>query len=103
MATDPTFRDFAGAIMAGNLDEATRVLGILLALEPAAAAAATAHFQARMKDGGPAFMGQGMGLRQAGASPPGAGDAALGELLTSCFGLEPTARDAAITALRARY
>jgi hypothetical protein len=103
MANDPTFRDFAGAIMAGNLDEATRVLGILLALDPATAATATAHFQQRMKDGDPAFMDQAMGLRQAVASTGDGADAALGALLTACFGLEAGARDAAIGALRGRY
>ena len=97
---DPTFRDFAGAVMAGKPDDAARVLEILLGLDPAGAAAATAHFQAQMQAGGPAFMGKAMGLRQAVASPD---DVALAALLGECFGLGGGARDGAVAALRARY
>jgi hypothetical protein len=85
---DVTFRDFAGAVMQGNAAAAASTLETLLALEPADAAAAAAHFQAQMAAGGPAFMGKAMGLRTAVAS---GSDAEVAALLAECFGLvEPT-------------
>ncbi len=83
-----TFRDFAAAVMKNDPDGAARVLRALLALDDAEAAAATAHFQRAMASGGPAFMGQAMGLRGAVAS----GDAVeIRRLLIACFGLEEPA------------
>jgi hypothetical protein len=83
---DVTFRDFAAAIMAGNLDGATGVLEQLLGLAPAPARAAAHHFAEQAAAQGPAFMGQAMGLRTAVAS----GSAAeIGAVLTACFALAP--------------
>jgi hypothetical protein len=95
-----TFRDFAGAAMSGRSDEAARVLGQLLALDDAAAVAATAHFTDQMKTGGQPFMMKAMGLRQAVTSQD---SAAIGDLVAACFGIEGAALDGAVTALRARY
>jgi hypothetical protein len=95
-----TFRDFAGAVMGGNADEAARVLGVLLGLEPAEAASATAHFQQGAASGGQAFMMKAMGLRQAVTAPD---DAPARELVAACFGLAGARLDAAVAALRARY
>lgn len=88
-----TFRDFAGAVMKGDDDEAARVLVQLLALAPDVARAATAHFRAGMASD-PAFMGQAMALRTAVA----ARDAAeIAKVLTACFALsDPTASVAAL-------
>jgi hypothetical protein len=100
MANDPTFRDFAAAAMSGNSDEAARVLGVLLALEPPAAAAAATHFQTQARTAGPDFMMKAMGLRTAVTAPD---DAPARELVAACFGLEGAQLDASVTALRARY
>jgi hypothetical protein len=95
-----TFRDFAGAVMRGDAPAAAGILETLLALDPAAAAAATAHFQAQMTSGGPAFMGKAMGLRTAVQSGT---DAEIGALLADCFGLAEPARASAVAALRTKY
>jgi len=100
MANEPTFRDFAAAAMGGKSDEAARVLGELLGLEPAAAATAAAHFQDRAKTGGQDFMMKAMGLRQAVTAPD---DAPARELVATCFGLDGATLDGAVTTLRARY
>ena len=92
-----TFRDFAAAVMRGDAPAGAEVLIALLALDGAEAAAATAHFQAAMAAGGPAFMGQAMGLRTAVAS---GSDAEIGALLASCFGLAEPALARAVIALR---
>ena len=100
MADDLTFRDFAAAAMSGKADEAARVLGVLLALEPSTAATAAAHFQERSASGGPEFMMKAMGLRQAVTDPD---EAPARELLAACFGLDGATLDGAVAALRARY
>ena len=100
MADELTFRDFAAAVMGGKPDEAARVLGVLLALDAPAAAAATAHFQEGARSGGQAFMMKAMGLRQAVTAPD---DAPARELVGACFGLEGATLDGAVAALRARY
>jgi len=100
MTTELTFRDFAAAAMAGNSDEAARVLGVLLALDEPTAAAAAAHFQEQSKTGGPQFMMKAMGLRQAVSAPD---DAPARELLGECFGLDGATLDGAVAALRGRY
>ena len=81
---DVTFRDFAGAIMKGDVDAAGAVLQQLLGLDAAAAGAAAQHFQAQSTAVGPAFMGKAMGLRTAVA---GGSEAEIGALLRDCFGL----------------
>jgi hypothetical protein len=63
-----TFRDFAAAIMKGDAGAASAALQPLLGLDPAAAQAATQHFQAQSAAAGPAFMAKAMGLRTALAS-----------------------------------
>ena len=95
---DPTFRDFAGAIMRGDAPAAATVLEVLLALDAAGARAATEHFRARMAD--PAFMPKAMGLRTAVTT---GSDAEIGALLGDCFGLDGAARAGALAALRTRY
>jgi hypothetical protein len=81
---DVTFRDFAGAIMKGDVDAAGAVLQQLLGLDAAASHAAAQHFQAQATSGGPAFMGKARGLR---AAVSGGSDAEIGALLHDCFGL----------------
>ena len=100
MTADVTFRDFAGAIMAGNTDEAARVLGILLGLDPPGAQAGAAHFRERMKTGGPDFTMKAMGLRAAVTSGD---DGTIRRLLTDCFGLAGGSLDTAVASLRERY
>ena len=90
-----TFRDFAAAIMKGDVDAAGAVLQPLLGLDAAAARAAAQHFQAQSVALGPAFMGKAMGLRTAVAS---GSDAEIGALLHDCFGLADSRL--AIAALR---
>jgi hypothetical protein len=97
---DVTFRDFAGAVMRGDLPAAASVLQVLLGLAPAAATAATAHFQAQMMSGGPAFMGKAMGLRTAVTS---GSDIEIGALLADCFALAGPAITGAVAALRTKY
>jgi hypothetical protein len=81
---DVTFRDFAGAIMRGDVPAAGSVLQILLGLDTEAAQAAAQHFHAQSTAQGPAFMGKAMGLRAALAS---GSEAELSQLLRDCFGL----------------
>jgi len=100
MADQLTFRDFAAAVMRKDQDEAARVLGVLLALEPDPARAAAAHFDRRAASDGPPFMMKAMGLRQAVAGPD---DGPVRALVGDCFGLDGAALDGAVAALRARY
>ena len=81
---DVTFRDFAAAIMKGDVDAAGAVLQQLLGLAAAQAHAAAQHFQAQSTAQGPAFMGKAMGLRTAVSS---GSEAEIGALLRDCFGL----------------
>jgi len=94
---DVTFRDFAGAIMTGNVDAAGAVLQQLLGLPAAAARAAAQHFQAQAAASGPAFMGKAMGLRA--AVTEGSADA-IGGLLKDCFGLPDGSLTTAIATLQ---
>jgi hypothetical protein len=94
---DVTFRDFAGAIMKGDVEAAGAVLQQLLALDAATAGAAARYFQTQATTVGPAFMGKAMGLRTAVAS---GSDAEIGALLRDCFGLDGPPLATAITALR---
>lgn len=81
---DVTFRDFAGAIMKGDVDAAGAVLQQQLGLDASASRAAAEHFQTQSTSLGPAFMGKAMGLRTAVTS---GSDAEIGALLHDCFGL----------------
>ena len=91
-----TFRDFAGAVMAGRIEDASAVLGDLLALDDEQAARATAHFDAGMRGGGPEFMAKAMALRTA----VGARDEAeVRSILAECFALGGAALDGSTSAL----
>ena len=81
---DVTFRDFAGAIMKGDVPAAGTVLQQLLGLPAEASQAAAQHFQAQAASAGPAFMGKAMGLRAAVTS---GSEAEISALLHECFGL----------------
>jgi hypothetical protein len=94
-----TFRDFAAAIMRGDVDAAAGALQPLLGLDAATAGTAAQHFQAQSAAAGPAFMAKAMGLRTAIA---GGSDAEIGGLLRDCFGLADAPLAGAIAALRRR-
>jgi hypothetical protein len=94
-----TFRDFAGAIMGGDSTRAAHVLGALLGLEAAEAAAAVNHFQTSMT-ADPAFMQKAMGLR---AAVTGGTNDEITALLGDCFGLTGATARAALAALRTQY
>src|SRR3979409_694989 len=91
-----TFRDFAAAIMKGDVDGAGAVLQPLLGLSAPDAHAAAQHFHAQSAAVGPAFMARAMGLRTAIAS---GSDAEVGALLRDCFGLADAPLATAIAAL----
>jgi hypothetical protein len=94
-----TFRDFAGAIMGGDVARAAEVLEQLLGLDDAAATAAATHFQSSMS-ADPAFISKAMGLRTA---VTGGTDQEIGALLGDCFGLRDTAVASAVATLRKKY
>jgi hypothetical protein len=94
---DVTFRDFAGAIMKGDVESAGVVLQALLGLDAAASRAAAQHFQTQSASLGPAFMGKAMGLRTALAS---GSDAEIEQLLQDCFGLTGAALATALATLK---
>jgi hypothetical protein len=93
---DVTFRDFAGAIMKGDVEAAGAVLQQLLGLGAAESHAAAQHFAAQAASLGPAFMGKAMGLRTAVSS---GSEAEIGALLHDCFGLVDAQLATAIAAL----
>ncbi len=94
---DVTFRDFAGAIMRGDVEAAGAVLEQLLGLPAAESRAAAQHFQAQATAQGPAFMGKAMGLRTAVA---GGSAAEIGALLHDCFGLADAPLATAVATLQ---
>jgi hypothetical protein len=94
-----SFRDFAGAVMAGKMEEATAVLGELLALDDEEAARATAHFDAGMRGGGPDFMARAMALRTAVTARD---QSETRSILAACFGLAGGTLDGATSALLRR-
>ena len=96
---EPTFRDFAAAIMKGDVDGAGAVLQPLLGLGASDARAAAQHFHAQSAAAGPAFMAKAMGLRTAIASGT---DAEIGALLRDCFGLADAPLATATATLRGR-
>lgn len=99
MSEAKTFRDFAAALGDGNDEAAAAVLVELLAIDPARAEGATAHFRAEMA-ASPQFMMKAMGMR--GVVEKGDA-AALASLLGECFGLEAGEASGAAAALLARY
>jgi len=94
-----TFRDFAGAIMKGDVDAAGAVLQQLLGLDDDAARTAARYFQTQATAQGPAFMGKAMGLRTA---VTGGSETEIGALLADCFGLEGAPLLTAIGVLKPR-
>ena len=96
---DVTFRDFAGAIMKGDVDGAGAVLQPLLGLDADQARAAAQHFQQQSTTAGPAFMGKAMGLRGALAS---GSDTEIAALLVDCFGLAGAPLATALATLKPR-
>jgi hypothetical protein len=94
---DVTFRDFAGAIMTGDVPAAGAVLEHLLGLSAAESRAAAQHFGTQASTAGPAFMGKAMGLR---AAVSGGSAAEIGALLTDCFGLTDAPLATAIATLQ---
>lgn len=95
---DVTFRDFAGALMAGDRAKAASVLEELLGASPETATAATGVFAGKMSD--PAFMPKAMGLRTAVTTGT---DEELATLVEQCFGLHGPALESAVLTLRTRY
>jgi len=96
---DVTFRDFAAAIMKGDVDGAGAVLQPLLGLPPDDARSAAQHFHQQSTAAGPAFMGKAMGLRTAIAS---GSDAEISSLLVDCFGLAGAPLATALATLKPR-
>ena len=94
-----SFRDFAGAVMAGKIEEAAVVLAELLALDDEAANRATSHFDDGMRTGGPEFMAKAMGLRTAVATRD---ESQIRGVLADCFGLAGPVLDGATAALLRR-
>jgi hypothetical protein len=97
--TQPTFRDFAGAIMGGDTASAASVLTTLLGLDDAAANAATAFFQSQMS-ADPDFVMKSMGLRAAVTSGT---DHEIATLLSDCFGLKDARVQNAVATLKRLY
>jgi hypothetical protein len=94
---DVTFRDFAGAIMKGDVDAAGAVLQQLLGLDAETARGAAEHFHTQSQASGPAFMGKAMGLRSAVAS---GNEAEISALVGACFGLTGETLATAVATLR---
>jgi hypothetical protein len=99
MGDEVTFRDFAAAVMQGDMDGASAVLERLLAVDDAVARAASAHFHAQMATG-QAFMMKAMGMRTVveARDEPG-----LRALLEECFALDADTAAAAARAVLSRY
>jgi len=98
-ATQPTFRDFAGAIMQGDVDSASTLLQTLLATDPAQSRASAEHFQREISSD-PSFMQKAMGMRQvvtAGTREE------LQSLLADCFQLDGPTSVTATDAVWARF
>jgi hypothetical protein len=98
--TQVSFRDFAGAVMTGNMDAAARVLEQLLELDAAGATGAAQHFQRQSAEQGPPFMMKAMGLRTA---VTGGDEAQIRSLLGECFGLADPELSRATAAVRRRF
>lgn len=97
--SQPTFRDFAGAIMGGDLGAAATVLEVLLGLDDAGARDASAHFQSQM-GADPSFVMKAMGLRTAVTS---GSDEEITTLLAECFGLKGPALQNGLATVKRLY
>jgi hypothetical protein len=97
-STPVTFRDFASAIMSGDVVRAGSVLESILGLSADAGSRAATHFQSQMASAGQPFMMKAMGLRQAVSAGT---DEQVDALLQECFGLSGEAAEKARQLLRA--
>jgi hypothetical protein len=95
-----TFRDFAGAIMEGNLERGGEVLQTLLSVDASTALGAAEFFQRQMQSGGPDFMMKAMGMRT--VVTEGTEEQLIG-LLGDCFNLHDELAGASAKAVLARY
>jgi hypothetical protein len=97
--SQPTFRDFAGSIMSGDVVGSAKVLEVLLGLDDSAARDAATFFQTQMgKD--PNFVMKSMGLRAAVTS---GSDDEIATLVRECFGVGGDALEHAVTTLKRLY
>jgi hypothetical protein len=94
-----SFRDFAGAVMEGNLTRGGEVLETLLGLDAAAAVSAAEFFQSQMQSG-PDFMMKAMGMRTVVTE---GSEEQLIELLADCFDLHGDAARSSAKAVLARF
>jgi hypothetical protein len=95
-----TFRDFAGAIMQGDVGTASGHLEVLLDLDAPAATAAAGHFKSQMDEAGPPFMMKAMGLRTA---VTGGSDDDISALLVELFGFASQDVAGPVAKLRETY
>lgn len=98
-ASQPTFRDFAGAIMQGDLAAAGALLETLLGTDAARSRASAEHFQREMTRD-PAFVQKAMGMRQVVGS---GSREELRALLADCFALDEATSAAACHAVWTRF
>lgn len=98
-ASQPTFRDFAGAIMQGDLAAAGALLETLLGTDAAQSRASAEHFQREMTRD-PAFVQKAMGMRQVVTA---GGREELRALLADCFELDAATSAAACDAVWSRF
>jgi hypothetical protein len=99
VSTEPTFRDFAGAIMQGDIDAASGLLQTLLATDAAQSLVSARHFQASISSD-PSFMQKAMGMRQVVTSGT---REELTALLGECFALDEATSLAATEAVWKRF
>jgi len=98
--TEVTFRDFAGAVMQGDIATAGGHLEVLLGIDAPAASAAAGYFKSQMDAGGPPFMMKAMGLRTAVTD---GGDDTVSALLIELFGIAPDDVGGPVARLRETY
>jgi hypothetical protein len=96
---EPSFRDFAGAIMEGDLARGGALLEQLLGVDAETGLRSARFFQEQMQTG-PEFMMKAMGMRTVvtGGTP-----AELAALLGDCFDLRGDAATSAAGAVIARF
>lgn len=97
--TTPTFRDFAGAIMQGDLDAASALLQTLLGTDAVQSRASAEHFQRSMTSD-PSFVQKAMGMRQVVTSGT---REELQALMADCFQLDEATSLAATETVWSRF
>lgn len=97
--TSPTFRDFAGAIMQGDVTAASALLQTLLGTSPDQSRASAEYFQRSMTSD-PSFMQKAMAMRQVVTSGT---REELQALMAECFQLDGPASLVATDAVWARF